>query len=74
MMQDTPEDVSCERSDFSGLPAFRKGILNGVNDLSFLFGTKEIVQASENGDIAEGHGPSHFLNQRNIRLPLQEGT
>ncbi len=71
-MQDTPEDVPGERSDFPRVLGLCKCILNGVNDLSFLLGAEEIIKASKKGDILESQGPSHFLNQRDIRLPLEE--
>ena len=72
VMQDAPEHVSCDRSDFLRVFSLCKGLLNGLNDLSFFFGTKEIVKASQEGDVPERHGPSHFLDQRDVRLPLQE--
>jgi hypothetical protein len=71
-MQDSPEHVSCDRSDFLRVLGLCKSMLNGVNDLLFFFGTEKVIKATQKGDVPERHGPSHFLNQKNVRLPLQE--
>jgi len=74
VMQDTSEHFSRERFDFTRTFCLCKGLADGLNDLSLFFCTEEIVEASKKGDIPESQRPSHFLNQRDVRLPLQEGA
>ncbi len=72
VMQDTLEHVFRDRFDFMGAFCLCKGFLDSSNDFSFLFGSEEVIKATEKGNVLKRQGPSHFLNQRDVRLPLQE--